>query len=60
MLWWRRTNAMLIGQLIGGGKLECDISVLVDTRLLIQANSGKSWLLGLTPQAPGKGWCARL
>jgi hypothetical protein len=51
---------MLIGQLIGGGKLECDISVLVDTRLLIQANSGKSWLLGLTPQAPGKGWCARL
>src|SRR2546423_14072413 len=40
---------MIIGQLKDGGKLECDVSSLVDTRLLIQANSGggKSWLLRL-------------
>src|SRR5216683_2583038 len=40
---------MNIGQIIGGGKLELDLPTLVDTRLLIQANSGggKSWLLRL-------------
>ena len=41
---------MNIGQIIGGGgKLELDLSTLVDIRLLIQANSGggKSWLLRL-------------
>src|SRR5215469_735018 len=40
---------MIIGQIIDGGKLECDLPALVDTRLLIQANSGggKSWLLRL-------------
>ena len=31
---------MFIGQIIDGGKLECDLPTLVDTRLLIQANSG--------------------
>jgi hypothetical protein len=34
-------NVMVMGKLIGGGKLECDISALVDTRLLIQANSAR-------------------
>ena len=40
---------MIIGQIIDGGELECDLSALVDTRLFIQANSGggKSWLLRL-------------
>jgi len=40
---------MIIGQIVDGGKLECDLPTLVDTRLLIQANSGggKSWLLRL-------------
>jgi hypothetical protein len=40
---------MIIGKLKDGGKLECDVSSLVDTRLLIQANygGGKSWLLRL-------------
>jgi hypothetical protein len=40
---------MIIGQIIGGKKLEIDFPTLVDTRLLIQANSGggKSWLLRL-------------
>jgi hypothetical protein len=33
-------EAMIIGQIIDGGKLECDLPTLVDTRLLIQANSG--------------------
>jgi hypothetical protein len=31
---------MIIRQIIGGGKLELDLPTLVDTRLLIQANSG--------------------
>jgi hypothetical protein len=32
---------VIIGQIIGGGgKLELDLPTLVDTRLLIQANSG--------------------
>ena len=37
---------MLIGQIIGGGKLELDLPTLVDTRLLIQDNFGgcKVWL----------------
>jgi hypothetical protein len=36
---------MIVGQIVGGKKLEVDLSILVDTRLLIQANSGggKSW-----------------
>jgi hypothetical protein len=40
---------MIIGQIVGGKKLEIDLPTLVDTRLLIQANSGggKSWLLRL-------------
>jgi hypothetical protein len=40
---------MIVGQTIDGGKLECDLPALVDTRLLIQTNSGggKSWLLRL-------------
>jgi uncharacterized protein len=40
---------MIVGQIIGGGKLELDLPMLADTRLLIQANSGggKSWLLRL-------------
>ncbi len=40
---------MIIGQIVGGEKLELDLPTLVDTRLLIQANSGggKSWLLRL-------------
>ena len=40
---------MIIGQIVGGKKLELDLPTLVDTRLLIQANSGggKSWLLRL-------------
>jgi uncharacterized protein len=40
---------MIIGQIVSGGKLELDLPTLVDTRLLIQANSGgsKSWLLRL-------------
>jgi hypothetical protein len=39
---------MIVGQIIGSVKLELD-RPLVDTRLLIQANSGggKSWLLRL-------------
>jgi uncharacterized protein DUF87 len=46
---------MNIGQIIGGGKLELDLSTLVDTRLLIQANSGggKSWLLRLIAERAG-------
>src|SRR6266851_362213 len=46
---------MNIGQIIGGGKLELDLSTLVDTRLLIQANSGggKSWLLRLIAERCG-------
>jgi hypothetical protein len=45
----RPEKTMNIGQLKDGGKLECDVSSLVDTRLLIQANygGGKSWLLRL-------------
>src|ERR1700758_814963 len=46
---------MIIGQTIDGGKLECDLPTLVDTRLLIQANSGggKSWLLRLIAERAG-------
>ena len=46
---------MIIGQITDGGKLECDLPALVDTRLLIQANSGggKSWLLRLIAERAG-------
>jgi uncharacterized protein len=46
---------MILGQIIDGGKLECDLPALVDTRLLIQANSGggKSWLLRLIAERAG-------
>ncbi len=46
---------MIIGQMIGGGRLELDLPALVDTRLLIQANSGggKSWLLRLIAERAG-------
>jgi len=46
---------MIIGQIIDNGKLECDLPALVDTRLLIQANSGggKSWLLRLVAERAG-------
>jgi uncharacterized protein len=48
-------GAMIIGQIIDGGRLECDLPALVDTRLLIQANSGggKSWLLRLIAERAG-------
>jgi hypothetical protein len=51
----RTEQAMIIGQMIGGGKLELDLPALVDTRLLIQANSGggKSWLLRLIAERAG-------
>lgn len=44
-----------MGQVIDGGRLECGLSALVDTRLLIQANSGggKSWLLRLIAERAG-------
>ena len=47
--------AMIIGQIVGGKKLELDLPTLVDTRLLIQANSGggKSWLLRLIAERAG-------
>jgi hypothetical protein len=40
---------MIIGQIVGGEKTDLNLPTLVDTRLLIQANSGggKSWLLRL-------------
>jgi hypothetical protein len=40
---------MIIGQIVSRENLELDLPTLVDTRLLIQANSGggKSWLLRL-------------
>src|SRR5713226_444861 len=46
---------MIIGQIIAGDKLELDLPTLVDTRLLIQANSGggKSWLLRLIAERAG-------
>src|SRR5467141_1637653 len=46
---------MIIGQIIDGGKIQCDLPSLVDTRLLIQANSrgGKSWLLRLIAERAG-------
>src|SRR5580658_7165660 len=46
---------MIIGQIVGGKKLELDLPALVDTRLLIQANSGggKSWLLRLIAERAG-------
>ena len=48
-------EAMIIGQIIDDGKLECDLPALVDTRLLIQAKSGgcKSWLLRLIAERAG-------
>src|SRR6516225_91048 len=50
-----RKEPMIIGQIIEDGKLECDLPALVDTRLLIQANSGggKSWLLRLIAERAG-------
>ena len=46
---------MIIGRVIDGEKLELDLPTLVDTRLLIQANSGggKSWLLRLIAERAG-------
>jgi len=46
---------MIIGQIVDGKKLELDLPTLVDTRLLIQANSGggKSWLLRLIAERAG-------
>jgi hypothetical protein len=46
---------MNIGRIAGGHKLELDLPMLVDTRLLIQANSGggKSWLLRLIAERAG-------
>jgi hypothetical protein len=46
---------MVIGQIVGGKKLELDLPTLVDTRLLIQANAagGKSWLLRLIAERAG-------
>jgi len=46
---------MIIGQIVGGDKLLVDLPTLVDTRLLIQANSGggKSWLLRLVAERAG-------
>jgi hypothetical protein len=46
---------MIIGQIVGGKKLQFDLPALVDTRLLIQANSGggKSWLLRLIAERAG-------
>ena len=46
---------MIIGQVIGVGKQELDLPTLVDSRLLIQANSGggKSWLLRLIAERAG-------
>src|ERR1700738_1631975 len=46
---------MIIGQIIGGEKLDLDLPALVDTRLLIQADSGggKSWLLRLIAERAG-------
>lgn len=35
-----KQEAMVIGQVVVGGRLELDLPALVDTRLLIQANSG--------------------
>jgi DNA helicase HerA-like ATPase len=47
--------AVIIGRVIDGEKLEVDLPALVDTRLLIQANSGggKSWLLRLIAERAG-------
>jgi DNA helicase HerA-like ATPase len=46
---------IIVGQIVGGQKLELDLLALVDTRLLIQANSGggKSWLLRLIAERAG-------
>jgi hypothetical protein len=46
---------MIVGQIVGGKKLDLDLPKLVDTRLLIQANSGggKSWLLRLIAERAG-------
>jgi uncharacterized protein len=46
---------MIIGQIVDGERLELDLPTLVDTRLLIQANSGggKSWLLRLIAERAG-------
>src|SRR5258708_15532561 len=46
---------MIIGQMIGGGRLELDCPGVVDTRVLIQGKSGggKSWLLRLIAERAG-------
>jgi hypothetical protein len=46
---------MIIGEIVGGKKLELDLPTLVETGLLIQANSGggKSWLLRLIAERAG-------
>jgi hypothetical protein len=46
---------VIIGRVIDGGKLDLDLPTLVDTGLLIQANSGggKSWLLRLIAERAG-------
>jgi hypothetical protein len=46
---------MIIGQIVDAEKLDLDLPTLVDTRLLIQANSGggKSWLLRLIAERAG-------
>jgi DNA helicase HerA-like ATPase len=50
-----KQEAMVIGQVVVGGRLELDLPALVATRLLIQANSGggKSWLLRLIAERAG-------
>jgi hypothetical protein len=37
-----RKPAVIVGQIIGGAKLELDLPTLVDTRLVIRANSGEA------------------
>jgi hypothetical protein len=46
---------VIIGQIVERGKLELELPALVDTRLLIQSNSGggKSWLLRLIAERAG-------
>jgi hypothetical protein len=46
---------MIIEQIVDAEKLDLDLPTLVDTRLLIQANSGggKSWLLRLIAERAG-------
>ena len=49
------TGGAKLGETVNGEKLELDFPVLVDTRLLIQANSagGKSCLLRLIAEGAG-------